>query len=93
MGNTSCWTWVRRRRRRSSGCRYCATWWGHDWWVVRGARQLELTDPDCPLRVGDKVWVIPSHCCTTINLHDEYFCVRGGRLEGIWPIDARGKIR
>ncbi|OGV69079.1 MAG: hypothetical protein A3K19_16765 [Lentisphaerae bacterium RIFOXYB12_FULL_65_16] len=55
--------------------------------------KVELTDPHGPLRIGDKVWVIPSHCCTTINLHDEYFCVRGGRLEAIWPIDARGKVR
>ena len=55
--------------------------------------KLEVLDPACPLEPGDKVQFTPSHCCTTINLHDEYFCVRGGRLEAVWPIDARGKVR
>ncbi len=52
-----------------------------------------LSSPGRDLRVGDKVEIIPSHCDTTINLHDEYFCHRNGRLEAVWPIAARGKIR
>ena len=55
--------------------------------------KLEILDPECPLQPGDKVQLIPSHCCTTINLHDEFFCVRGGKLEAVWEIDARGKVR
>jgi len=55
--------------------------------------KLQALDPACPLQPGDKVQFIPSHCCTTINLHDEYFCVRNGKLEAVWPIDARGKMR
>ncbi len=55
--------------------------------------KLEIVDPACPLRPGDRVLCIPSHCCTTINLHDEYFCVRDGKLEAVWPVDARGKVR
>jgi D-serine deaminase-like pyridoxal phosphate-dependent protein len=42
--------------------------------------------------VGDKVEVIPSHGCTTINLHDRFYAVRGERLEAVWEIAARGKF-
>ncbi len=55
--------------------------------------RLRLQDPSRDLRVGDQVEIIPSHCDTTINLHDEYFCHRNGRLEAVWPIAARGRIR
>jgi D-serine deaminase-like pyridoxal phosphate-dependent protein len=44
------------------------------------------------LQPGDKVEIVPNHGCTTINLHDEYHVIRGGILEAVWPIAARGKI-
>jgi D-serine deaminase-like pyridoxal phosphate-dependent protein len=44
-------------------------------------------------RVGEKVWVVPSHCCATINLHDEVAYGRSGRVEGRWKVAARGKVR
>ena len=44
-------------------------------------------------RVGEKLWVIPSHCCATVNLHDEIAYGRGGRVEGSWKVAARGKVR
>jgi len=45
------------------------------------------------LRLGDKVMLIPGHCDPTINLHDHYVAVRGGRVEALWPITARGASR
>jgi D-serine deaminase-like pyridoxal phosphate-dependent protein len=45
------------------------------------------------LKPGDKIEFIPSHGCTTINLHDQYYGVRGDRLETVWEIAARGKVR
>lgn len=44
-----------------------------------------------PLKPGDMVELIPSHGCTTINLHDVYHVIRNGVLEAIWIIHARGK--
>ena len=44
-------------------------------------------------RVGEKVWVVPSHCCATVNLHDEIWYGRRGRVEGRWKVAARGKVR
>ncbi len=46
-----------------------------------------------PHRVGDKIELIPSHGCTTINLHDTFYGVRNGRVEAVWDIAARGKVR
>ena len=46
-----------------------------------------------PLRVGDLVHLIPSHCDTTINLHDEYVVHAGGAVVERWPIAARGCVR
>jgi D-serine deaminase-like pyridoxal phosphate-dependent protein len=44
-------------------------------------------------RLGDKVHIVPGHGDTTINLHDDYYVVSGGRLVGIWPVAARGRVR
>ena len=43
------------------------------------------------LSVGDKIELLPTHGCTTINLHDEYHVIRRGVLEAVWPIAGRGK--
>jgi len=44
-------------------------------------------------RVGEKVWVVPSHVCVAVNLHDEIWYGRRGRVEGSWKVAARGKVR
>lgn len=43
--------------------------------------------------IGERVQVIPVHPCPCVNEHDELVAVRKGRVEAIWPIYARGKIR
>lgn len=45
------------------------------------------------LAPGDRVELVPSHCDTTVNLYDEYICVRKGVVEAVWPIAARGRIQ
>jgi 3-hydroxy-D-aspartate aldolase len=43
-------------------------------------------------REGDRVWLVPSHCDTTINLHDRYVLTRDdGRVQGGLPVAARGR--
>lgn len=44
------------------------------------------------LKPGDKVLLIPSHCCTTVNLHDKIYPVREGMLVDTWRISARGRF-
>jgi D-serine deaminase-like pyridoxal phosphate-dependent protein len=43
--------------------------------------------------IGERVQVLPVHPCPCVNEHDEMVAIRGGRVEAIWPILARGKIR
>jgi D-serine deaminase-like pyridoxal phosphate-dependent protein len=43
--------------------------------------------------VGEVVTVIPNHACGCTNLHDEVVVHRGGRVVGVWPVAARGKLR
>ena len=43
-------------------------------------------------RVGDRIELLPSHIDTTVNLHDDYWLVRAGRVEGSCPVSARGKV-
>jgi D-serine deaminase-like pyridoxal phosphate-dependent protein len=43
--------------------------------------------------IGDRVQVLPVHPCPCVNEHDEVVAVRGGEVEAIWPVHARGKIR
>jgi D-serine deaminase-like pyridoxal phosphate-dependent protein len=52
---------------------------------------IDLAEPDAvQLKAGDKVFMLPSHCCTTTNLHDVLHVVRGGKLVDLWPVAARG---
>lgn len=48
-------------------------------------------DGTCPLELGARVEFSPSHCDTTVNLHDQYFALRDGVVEAVWPIPGRGK--
>jgi D-serine deaminase-like pyridoxal phosphate-dependent protein len=44
-------------------------------------------------RVGERLMVIPQHQETTLNLHEEVYGVRNGRIEVVWPVAGRGKLR
>lgn len=50
-----------------------------------------LADPNGVLRANDKLLLVPGHCDPTCNLHDYYVCIRGDKVEALWPITARGK--
>ena len=49
-----------------------------------------IDDPDNVLKLNEKLKLISSHCDPTVNVYDWYVCVRNGRVEGIWPVTARG---
>jgi 3-hydroxy-D-aspartate aldolase len=50
-----------------------------------------VADPDGVLKVNDKLKLVPGHCDPTCNVHDWYVGVRGGKVETLWPVSARGK--
>ncbi|WFE74640.1 3-hydroxy-D-aspartate aldolase BhcC [Roseinatronobacter sp. S2] len=51
----------------------------------------EIADPAGVLNVGEKLRLVPGHCDPTANIHDWYVGVRGGKVEVVWPVSARGK--
>ena len=42
--------------------------------------------------LGQRVRLLPSHSDTTINLHDRMYGCRGGRVEEVFAIEARGQF-
>ncbi|MYH59840.1 MAG: DSD1 family PLP-dependent enzyme [Boseongicola sp. SB0675_bin_26] len=50
-----------------------------------------IDDPRGVLEVNDKLRLVPGHCDPTCNVHDWYVGVRGGEVEAVWPVSARGK--
>lgn len=50
-----------------------------------------IDDPDGVLKVNDKLRLVPGHCDPTCNIYDWYVGVRGGKVEVLWPVSARGK--
>lgn len=48
-------------------------------------------DPGVDLPVGARVQFTPNHVCTAVNLSDELYGVRGGVVERVFRVAARGK--
>jgi len=51
-----------------------------------------IEDADASLKINEKLKLVPGHCDPTCNVHDWYVGVRGGMVESVWPVSARGKI-
>jgi D-serine deaminase-like pyridoxal phosphate-dependent protein len=66
---------------------------GHNWTMRKMNEEHGYVEIDGKPRVGEKVWVVPSHCCATVNMHDEIWYGRRGRVDGSWRVAARGKVR
>jgi D-serine deaminase-like pyridoxal phosphate-dependent protein len=43
--------------------------------------------------IGERVTVIPNHCCTVTSLFDEVVGARGDQVEVVWKVAARGTVR
>ena len=50
-----------------------------------------IEDEGNVLKINEKLRLVPGHCDPTCNVHDWYVGVRGGKVEAIWPVSARGK--
>ncbi len=42
--------------------------------------------------IGERVTVIPNHCCTVTSLFDEVVGARGGEVEMVWKVTARSTV-
>ena len=50
-----------------------------------------ISDPNGVLKINEKLKLVLGHCDPTANVHDWYVGVRGGKVEVLWPVSARGK--
>lgn len=65
------------------------------WTVTSISDEHTIVSPDAsasPLKVGDKVMLIPGHCDPTVNLHDWIIAIRRDKVEELWPVSARGAL-
>jgi D-serine deaminase-like pyridoxal phosphate-dependent protein len=53
---------------------------------------LNIQQSERRYRIGDRLSIIPNHVCTTVNMHDEIYGVRGQRVEEVWRVAGRGKV-
>src|SRR5690554_3983665 len=47
---------------------------------------------DNPLRIGDRITIIPNHACSVTNLFDLAYVIEQDRVVNSWQIIARGKV-
>lgn len=57
--------------------------------IVASEEHFQLHNPTKELHVGDRVKLIPGHCCSTVNLHDWLYFVEDDRVVDRLPITAR----
>ncbi len=53
---------------------------------------LDLSGCNEKPQIGDIVRVIPNHVCVSVNMFDQLITVRGNRIDGVLPVEARGKL-
>jgi D-serine deaminase-like pyridoxal phosphate-dependent protein len=54
--------------------------------------QLEIAPESNSPVLGEKLRLVPGHCDPTVDRHSWYVGVRGGRVECLWPVSARGAM-
>ena len=54
---------------------------------------VDISQCQHQFHVGEKLSVIPNHAESVTNLHDELVATRDGRVEVVWQIRGRGKVR
>ncbi len=70
---------------------------------IKGYPQVEipffLSEEHCVVHhaphqwhVGQALELLPSHCCTTSNLHRRFHVHEDGRVVDVWPIEASGRL-
>lgn len=63
---------------------------GHPEVKTRSTSEEHTSFDGLKAKVGDKVRIIPSHGCTTQNLHRRMWISRAGKIVDVWPIEGAG---
>lgn len=58
--------------------------------IVDSEEHLQLHNPTKKLSIGEKIMLIPAHCCSTVNLHDRIYVVDDEKVVNRFIVTARG---
>ena len=58
--------------------------------IISSEEHFQLHGFTAEVKPGDKVLLIPGHCCSTVNLHDKIYLIEGDTVVGRIPVTARG---
>ena len=53
---------------------------------------VDFSDCDKKPEIGERLSIIPNHCCVVSNLFDEVVGARGSQVEVVWKVAARGTV-
>lgn len=53
---------------------------------------IEISPEADPVKLGERIWLVPGHCDPTVNLYDWIVGYRDGTVETVWPVSARGAL-
>ena len=54
---------------------------------------LNISRSSREYRVGERIEIIPNHVCSTVNMHNRIYGVKGERVETVWEVTGRGKVQ
>lgn len=54
---------------------------------------LDVSKSTREYKLGERLRILPNHVCTTINMHDTIYGVRGENVETVWTVSARGRVQ
>ena len=61
--------------------------------IVASEEHLQLHNPSEKFNVGDRILLIPGHCCSTVNLHEKLYFIRDNKVSRRVAVTSRGCFR
>ena len=61
--------------------------------IVASEEHLQLHNPSKKFKIGDKVMLVPGHCCSTVNLHEKLYFIKDNKVTRRVAVTARGCFR
>ncbi len=58
--------------------------------VTASEEHFQIKELDGSLSLGEKLYLIPAHCCSTVNLYDHIYVIRNGKVIDRLSVSARG---
>ena len=54
---------------------------------------LNISSSTRHYRIGERLAIIPNHVCSTVNMHNRIYGVRGDQVQSVWEVAGRGRVQ